>query len=368
MKRSFQEKHLAIYEVLVEQMENQGVDTKKHTAQITKVADGLMLVEQCLWYRIDTKAKIEKMITSFEGDMERVLALLTKYEFENLVFTYRSNYTNLYTYKSSGEKRWYKLSKKDFQSFLDKVEGGKLDVVSKPKKTRKAKATKPKASKNEPSKMATIIVDNKAKVEPQAPSPKATKKDKPKRKWSWKKLDEKKIKIEDFIKRDDVQGVKLKLKMEKNDVVIGKVQGFGTFGKEDVVFLGKSRNQARALNIKDIESVQVLVENKQDEKLETKSQEKQVEKVETKSQDVKEKPKSKKKKKATRKGWVEKPLNEEIEGRTFIKVRMKDETNKFVRYMDVRQDNHDVYLLVNDHGKDSEIKASEIEKVYTYVK
>lgn len=142
MKRSFNEKQEAIFEVLQEQMVAQGVDLKVYGEKVRELSQAFMLVEQCLWFRIETKEKVEKMITSFEALVPSILELISKHGFENLVYTYRSVNTNLYTYKVSGEKRWYKLNKKDFTSFVEKLHDGSMSIIEKPKKQAKKPSVK----------------------------------------------------------------------------------------------------------------------------------------------------------------------------------------------------------------------------------
>jgi hypothetical protein len=89
-----------------------------------------LLAVQCVWLRIETEQKVDDMLVKYEDTIEDSFALLSTHNFDDLVYTYRSLFTNLYSFKS-GEKRWYKLSKETFVSFQKDVLDGKI-VVQKP--------------------------------------------------------------------------------------------------------------------------------------------------------------------------------------------------------------------------------------------
>lgn len=91
-----------------------------------------LLAVQCVWIRnLDKDEKIaDAFLVKYEDTIVDSNELLNAYEFDDLVYTYRSLYTNLYSFKS-GEKRWYKLSKETFVSFQKDVLDGKV-VVQKP--------------------------------------------------------------------------------------------------------------------------------------------------------------------------------------------------------------------------------------------
>ena len=258
--KNFSEKQERVLKVVQKEMQEQGVDINQHAGQIKRVTDALMMVEQCLWYRIENDEKIAKLIATYEDEVSRILAILETHKFENLVYTYRSNYTNLYTYKKEGVARWYKLSKKDFLDFLSKIENGKMQVVA------KTSATSAKKSASV-SKLATLIVEPKKEVS------------KPSKK-------EKKV-------------TQMALAIEEPKKQVSKPS----------------------------------------------------------------------KKEKTKKGWVEHDLTKTLKERTFVKIKMDDDTNRFVRYLGMRATKKEGFvILVDDHGTTCEINALNIKKVYTYVK
>ena len=265
--KKFSEKMEKVLGVVKQVMQEQGVDVDGNIERIKEISRALMLVEQCLWYRIDTDEKIVKMIATYEDEVSRILAIMANHEFGDLVYTYRATYTNLYSYKEDGVSRWYKLSKKDFIQFLSDVESGKLQVVAKPSN----KTSKPKKSaskKQVASKLAMLIESPKEK-------------EKTSKKKSTKKATTK-----------------------------------------------------MATSIKETQA---------------------------------EASKPKKSAKKSKKGWVEHDLSKELKERTFCKM-VVDGKNRFVRYLGMTQKSKKWHVLVDDHGKQVEIEAVNIEKVYTYVK
>jgi hypothetical protein len=109
-------------------LSNQGLNLDDQVkATISKC---YLLAVQCVWLRIETEQKVDDMLVKYENTIEDSNALLNTYDFDDLVYTYRSLFTNLYSFKS-GEKRWYKLSKDTFVSFQKDVLSGKI-VVQKP--------------------------------------------------------------------------------------------------------------------------------------------------------------------------------------------------------------------------------------------
>jgi hypothetical protein len=104
-------------------LSNQGVNLDDQVkATISKC---YLLAVQCVWLRIETEQKVDDMLVKYEDTIEDSNALLNTYDFDDLVYTYRSLFTNLYSFKT-GEKRWYKLSKDTFVSFQKDVLSGKV--------------------------------------------------------------------------------------------------------------------------------------------------------------------------------------------------------------------------------------------------
>ena len=134
MKKSFEEKLSLVKNAIEKQLQNENVVASNE--QITNISIAYMLVEQTMWFRLDDEKKISTLLTKFEDITGRALELLKVYHFEDLVYTFRKNYTNLYEVQGQGRK--YNLSKKDYDEFIANIENGSLVVLTKPQKKRKA--------------------------------------------------------------------------------------------------------------------------------------------------------------------------------------------------------------------------------------
>lgn len=134
------EKFNVVRSAIESQLKSEGVDLSGLEDQISKITEGYMLVVQCLWFRITSDKKVENLLTKYEDILKDVMNALVSNEFDNLVYTYRSLYTNLYEAKK-GEPRQYKLSKESFEDFINKVNSGEIKVLVKPIKAKAKKNT-----------------------------------------------------------------------------------------------------------------------------------------------------------------------------------------------------------------------------------
>ncbi len=138
MKQSFNEKLERILVGVKNQIIQEGIDLKAlKDDEVKNIAIGYMLVEQCLWFRVENDEKVSVLLTKFQEITEHALELLKKHNFEDLVYTFRKNYTNLYEVQGVGRK--YNLSSKDYNDFIMGVENGSIVVLNKPRKTRNMK-------------------------------------------------------------------------------------------------------------------------------------------------------------------------------------------------------------------------------------
>jgi hypothetical protein len=239
MKKVLETKFHQIMEVIIENLKEEGAVIEGLEKKIAKVATGYLLVEQCLWYRLTSKSKIQKLLIDFEEITQKTLSILKVHDFEDLVFTYRKNYTNLYEAKK-GEPRKYRLSKKDFVEFINLVDEKKLEVFSKevkktPKKKSPLKITEKSnfmtnlvsqidgAKEVQPKVEKKALVETPKKVQPKVetkflkkPSKEAPKKEAPKKK------------IKKFVKHDVQEALTentfLKVKLVDNSNVYGRFQ------------------------------------------------------------------------------------------------------------------------------------------------
>lgn len=123
------EKQGLVRQALLDLAKRDGVAVPKNV-DLDALSRVYLLPIQCLWLRSYDVAFIEK----YAVIVPRVSALLKKFDFNALVHAYRSNYTNLYTQKTS-KGRKYSLSMGDFIDFVGKVESGKIVIsVEKPQK------------------------------------------------------------------------------------------------------------------------------------------------------------------------------------------------------------------------------------------
>lgn len=123
------EKQGLVRQALLDLAKRDGVAVPKNV-DLDALSRVYLLPIQCLWLRSYDVAFVEK----YAVIVPRVSALLKKFDFNALVHTYRSNYTNLYTQKTS-KGRKYSLSMGDFIDFVGKVESGKIVIsVEKPQK------------------------------------------------------------------------------------------------------------------------------------------------------------------------------------------------------------------------------------------
>lgn len=94
---------------------------------VSSIANAYMLLLQMVWYRIPNDSKVDQFIISYEPLVADALTLLKTNDFNAIVQTYRSIYTNLYTAK--GGKRTYNLNQETAKEFIQNVLGGKVVVA-----------------------------------------------------------------------------------------------------------------------------------------------------------------------------------------------------------------------------------------------
>lgn len=125
---AYEVKLVAVSNAVSDYLSKQGLDLEDQVKKT--IVDCYLLSVQCVWLRIETAKKVDDMLVKYEDTIEDSNALLNTYSFDDLVYTYRNIYTNLYSFKV-GEKRWYNLSKATFVAFQKDVLNGKV-VVQKP--------------------------------------------------------------------------------------------------------------------------------------------------------------------------------------------------------------------------------------------
>lgn len=117
-----------------------GVDLPKKDV-VDALIGAYLLPIQCLWVRVVDVAFIEK----FKDNVAVAIKVLEKHDFNDVIYTYRSLNTNLYTQKTS-KGRKYSLKKSDYDAFIQGVASGKI-VILKRGKTTKGKNVMKKSPK-----------------------------------------------------------------------------------------------------------------------------------------------------------------------------------------------------------------------------
>lgn len=242
-----------IKNALVSKLREEGVDTlvSNMEQEINEITYGYLLVEQCLWYRVTSDAKVNRLLEGYQDTIAKARELISKHGFENLVRTFRAYYTNLYQVTTSVGRK-YHLSKKDYLEFIDRIDKGELGIVIVAKVTKKARVA--------------------------SDMPKST--------------------FSTLIKTNNLPLVNTMAKDIASDVVVKTT-----------------------------------------------------------------KPSKKVVAKATKKGWNSVGMNIPSD-KTFVKIKMHDNTNKFVRIIS----STNTSLDVNDHGTNTTLATKDIKEIYVYVK
>ena len=144
-----------------------GVDLPKKDV-VDALIRAYLLPIQCLWIRVVDVAFIEK----YQDNVAVAIKVLEKHDFNDVIYTYRSLNTNLYTTTTS-KGRKYHLKKSDYDAFIQGVASGKI-VISKRGKTTKGKTVMKKSQKTS---LATTLLNSFAMpTTTQKPTPKPSKK------------------------------------------------------------------------------------------------------------------------------------------------------------------------------------------------
>jgi len=131
MKHTLEEKLNLIAKAITDRMVSQGVKVETLKASdLEKIAKGYLLVEQCIYYRLDTPNAVDILISKYQEVTKTALAVLKNHKFEDVVFTYRKTYTN--TFEERGKNRHCNLSTKDYTDFINGVNDGSIKVLQKP--------------------------------------------------------------------------------------------------------------------------------------------------------------------------------------------------------------------------------------------
>lgn len=362
MKQSFKDKMVIVKDAIAKQLQAEGTNPKGLEDKIAQIAWGYMLVVQCTWFRLTSEKKIARLIHKYESITKKAMKLLSKYHFEDLVYTYRTNYTNLYEV-SKGEKREYHLSKKDYEEFINFVDNGKLSVLPHPKPRRatskRAKAKAPakkaqakKAQKSSATNMVYTITSNGMTKKIAKPTVKPT--TKVVKKW------EKRIK-DTFIETlwdcpKIFHDTPLKIVLKDNSKQELKFKSV-IEDDETLWVVGKTKFLKVSIDVEDIKEIYSEVEK---EIVEDNSKASTSKASTSKA--------SKRKRKKRRGGWVEFDMSQKLDERTFIKIRLKSEKNVFARFLGIVDNDGHVAMWVNDHGEKRPINVKDVERVYTYKK
>lgn len=135
---------------LVSVFKRDGVDLPKKDV-VDALIRAYLLPIQCLWVRVVDVSFIEK----FQDNVAVAIKVLEKHDFNDVVYTYRSKNTNLYTTTTS-KGRKYHLKKSDYDAFIQDVASGKI-VILKRGKTTKGKTVMKKSQKTS---LATSLLNS----------------------------------------------------------------------------------------------------------------------------------------------------------------------------------------------------------------
>lgn len=320
IKTSFNEKLALVNNAIVKQLEVEGQQTVGLEDKILEIAKGYMLVEQCLWYRLKDDKAITNLLVKFESITQKALPLIATHGFENLVFTFRSVYTNLYQV-SGGKGRKYQLSLKVYEEFINNVDSGsQVVLVKQAKTTKKPKALKqPQVVNNFMSNLLKQVAPTTKVVTPKAAN--------------------------------------VQPKVEKKVVASKEAKVVKEMTYPPKVEAKKTKTTSK--EVKATKSTTLIIPH--DDKFLLNLQQ----------------PQEAKAAKTTTKGsWVEHDIQKSLQENTFIKVLLIDDTKAFGRFKYVsylsdgkgKQLNNIVVVTMNIKGKPFDIELKNIAKVYTYVK
>jgi hypothetical protein len=120
------------------QLVNEGTSLKGLDDQIAKITEGYLVVVKCLWSRI-SDSNVQKFIVDKQDLAQAFVNLLTKYDMDSLVYTFRQRFMNHKTKKVM-------TSVENLTTYIVDVISGDTKVIAKAIKTKKApKKSTPKA-------------------------------------------------------------------------------------------------------------------------------------------------------------------------------------------------------------------------------
>lgn len=284
MKASFEEKFDLVRQGVISALKQElGEDGLKAITEdvVKNITEGYMLAVQCQWYRLDDTKKVDTLISKYQEATQIAMELLKTYGFDDLVYTYRANKTNLYEVRGVGRK--YHLGYKDYLGFLESVKNQKIKVLTKQVSVKKA----PKETQS-----VSFIVDLVSVAKGNTPTAKPSTK----------------------------SG---KAKPKKDDVLVKDIKDFEVTNPNQNKIKFISNLNARA---------------------------------------------AKTAKSTTKSGWVEHDMAGFLEEKTFIKIKLQDNTNVFARFLGITKKDNVTMVNVNDHGVERDINVNDIAKVFTYQK
>lgn len=121
------------------QLVNEGTSLKGLDDQITTITKGYLVVVKCLWSRLND-SNVGKFIVDKQDLAHGFVNLLTKYDMDSLVYTFRQSFMNHKTKKVM-------TSVANLTSYIVDVISGDIKVIAKAKKTPKKSPRKAKALK-----------------------------------------------------------------------------------------------------------------------------------------------------------------------------------------------------------------------------
>jgi hypothetical protein len=122
----FADKLVSIVAGVVRSFQKEGVRDVADNV-VKSISEGYMLLLQMVWYRIPNDSKVDNFIKTYETLVENALTLLSKYQFNDIVTSYRAKHTNLYTAK--GGKRTYDLNFTTCEAFIKDAIAGKVAIT-----------------------------------------------------------------------------------------------------------------------------------------------------------------------------------------------------------------------------------------------
>jgi len=354
MKATFMEKQNVVLDGIKRELGREGVDfSQVDENALISLAKAYMLVEQCLWYRLENDAKVDTLLVKFQDVTSKVLELLKVYNFDDVVYTFRKHYTNLFEVQGKGRK--YNLSSKDYHEFIANIENKSIQVLNKPSKNvvKKQVSSTPQTTKDS---FLSNLLDKATNVQPKVVAKAKT-------------IQPKVVmdnEVVTFLKEGHKGkgiGSTYKFTLQGNvevdgildGVVIDNLKNYSVFIKQI-----QKQNHLRLIEGKDIVGVKLLVSIV---KPNAKVQPKVVKDEFLANLVSPPQPKVVNKKRG---GWVEHDMKANLDPKTFIKMKLKDDTTVFGRFLDVSIVNNSTMMQLDIRGTIYFIDVANVQKVYTY--